>query len=182
MKSIMTMLVACAIAPAAMAQVWAEVGDAPARTAAPGLPSISQQVTVGVGPLLAITGHGEYTPGTGIYDADVYCVYIDGPWSASTLGSVPAWDTMLLLTSADGATTHAFNDDAPFPQSFISGTLPAGVYQLAISRYADFGFTGPGVGATPYTITLTGMSYCIPTPGSVGLLALGGLAAIRRRR
>ena len=88
--------------------------------------------------------------------------------------------------------------------------IPAGEYGLAIAGYdrdpasvtgdiwldtpggAERTPDGPGA-ANPviswsglgdygtYTITLTGATFCVPEPTSIALLALGGLALIRRR-
>lgn len=171
------LVVACGTASA---QIWAEVGDAPVRPAF--------QVTIGSGPLVAIVGHGN-TDAAGAIDVDMYCVHIDTlSWSASTVGI--GWDTMLALYAMDGVTQLRFNDDSPFPGSFISDTaggsavvLP-GHYILGITRFPDGGFDDlGGQGSDPYRIELTGMSYCeVPTPGAFSLLGLGGLAIARRRR
>ena len=159
----------------ASAQIWAEVGDAPVRPAF--------QATIGAGPLTTILGHGN-TDATGSIDVDMYCVHIDGQWSASTLGGA-GWDTMLALYAIDGVTLLAANDDAGGTlQSFISGSNAPGDYLLGITRFPDFGWDDlGGQGSDPYRIELTGMSYCqVPAPGAMALLGLGGLAVARRRR
>lgn len=172
------LLAACGTASA---QIWAEVGDAPVRPAF--------QATVGVGPLFAIVGHGQFDP-TGLIDVDMYCVHIDTPtWSASTLGGA-TWDTMLALYAMDGVTQLRSNDDFGSLQSFISdssggsATVLPGHYILGITRFADFGWDDiGGQGTSDYRIELVGMSYCdVPTPGAFSLLGLGGLAIARRRR
>ncbi|MGE3107205.1 MAG: DVUA0089 family protein [Phycisphaerales bacterium] len=164
------------LATAASAQNWNEIIDAPF------CPHPTGQPTVGVGALLTISGFGEFTPGTSTYDADLYCVHIDGQFTASTIGGA-TWDTMLALYTPNCTTQLAFNDDTGGLQSFISGTVAPGDYILAISRFSNFAFDGPGNGANPYRIDLTGMSYCqVPAPGAAALLGLGGLVAVRRRR
>lgn len=163
------------IAAAANAQIWAEIGDAPA------LPHASGQITVGVGPLMMITGGGEFDA-AGSIDADMYCVRVDGQFLASTVG-LATWDTMLALYDSTGTTQLFLNDDAVGLQSTISGSVPAGIYQLGITRFPDFSFTGAGVGATPYGIRLEGFTFCeVPAPSAAALLGLGGLVATRRRR
>ena len=166
-----------AVCGTASAQIWAEVGDAPVRPAF--------QITVGGGPLTAITGLGN-TDAAGTIDVDFYCVHIDGTqWSASTLGGAN-WDTMLALYAMDGVTQLIANDDAGGTlQSFIGGTNPiTGDYLLGITRFADFGWDDiGGQGTSPYRIELTGMSYCqVPAPSALALMGLGGLAVARRRR
>jgi hypothetical protein len=44
------------------------------------------------------------------------------------------------------------------------------------------GWGGSGPDLAPYTITLNGASYCVPTPGSLALVGIAGLVAGRRRR
>lgn len=186
MKNVLGVAAILAICGTASAQVWTEIIDAPAF---PGM-----QPTVGVGPLTTILGLGEFDPASGVIDADVYCVFLTGgAWSASTRGGA-GWDTMLALWDSTG-TLVAFNDDNPFPESHIDsagnsgngsglpGTpLPAGFYSLGITAFPDFAFGGPASGLTPYRIEMTGMEYCIPTPGALALLGLGGLIVGRRRR
>jgi len=45
------------------------------------------------------------------------------------------------------------------------------------------GWSGTGFSSTStYTIFLEGAEYCIPTPGALALMGMGGLVAARRRR
>lgn len=177
-KLVLAPLAVLALASVASAQLWDETinggGDAPVRPAA--------QMTVGSGPLLAITGMGQFDA-AGLIDVDFYCVHIDGEWGASTVGGAN-WDTMLALYDASGTNQLALNDDFVGLQSTISGVLPAGNYLLGITRFADFDFNdGGGQGTTPYAISCRGMTYCeVPAPGAAALLGLGGLVAGRRRR
>jgi hypothetical protein len=173
MRKILSVFAIAALTAAAQAQIWNEVGDAPVRPLA--------QNTVGVGALAQIDGLGEFDA-AGLIDVDMYCVHIDGNWAATTVGGA-TWDTMLALYQNDGVTQITFNDDSVGLQSTISGALPAGDYHLGITRFADFGWDdGGGQGSSPYSIFLTGMSYCeVPEPASLALLALGALAVIRRR-
>lgn len=208
MRTFMTAGLVLAVAGAASAQVWDEVGDA-------GEAGIgAAQATVGAGPLTEIRGFLD------AFDADVYQIRItdvDG-FSATTIGGA-SFDTQLFLFAADGSGITE-NDDAGSLQSLInnqgllgSGSTP-GLYYLAVSSFnrdprdaggsALFGFTSwPGTrtdqrmptsanpfvswsdsggGSGDYSIFLTGAEYAIPAPASLALLGLGGLAAARRRR
>lgn len=197
-----------ALAGAAHAQTWVEVGDAG--------PLIPGQITVGIGALTSIQGSLST-----VDIEDLYCIRIDNPsaFSATTNGGA-AWDTQLFLFNANGIGV-SFNDDisnvTPINrQSRLTGQfVPSpGIYFIGISPYdrdavsaggeiwTDTPFdgerapNGPGaagvfngwVGAPsavtpgPYTIFLTGASYHIPAPGSVALFGLAGMAASRRRR
>ena len=105
------------------ATIWAEVGDAGP------LPGTAQ-ATVGVGPLLTITG----AIGSGI-DADMYLIYVTGGtvFSASTVGTPGTLaDTQLFLFNSAGLGVRA-NDDCPTAPSFRS-CLPAG-FMLAEGLY-----------------------------------------------
>lgn len=94
----------------------------------------------------------------------------------------------------------------------LYANLPAGEYLLAISPYDNDAidsagdeifpdsFFGPTVGPFPgagpindwngdafndggeYAIDLTGCTYCVPAPGALALLGMGGLVVGRRRR
>ncbi len=204
MKTAMALLAVCGLAAAASAQ-WIEIPDAG--------PFVPGQITVGVGPLLTITGGPDF-----IGDKeDLYCIYIyDVPgFSATTIGGA-GFDTQLWLFESSSAMGVTFNDDSGFTfQSTITGAFVPGPgwYTIGISPYdndalnpgglpiwADGPFgverapDGPGAPGplagwdgfsgdlAPYTIFLTGATYCIPTPGVLGVLGLAGLAAFRRRR
>ncbi len=181
MKKFIAIAALVAAAGVANADIHNEVGDADAALAPQFTGAISGNV------LTQINGMGETDVGFTVYDVDSYVVHINGNWSASTVGGA-GWDTMLFLSDM-GGTLLAFNDDAVGLQSIISGSLAAGDYVLSITRYNfSFGAT-PTVdpntidnGGTPYTIFLEGMTTVAPTPGSLALLGLGGLAAARRRR
>ncbi|MCE7974725.1 MAG: PEP-CTERM sorting domain-containing protein [Leptolyngbya sp. PLA1] len=204
MKKILV-LAMLASASAAQAQLWVEIPDAPAA-----LP-FTAQMTVGVGPLLTISGGPDF-PGDTV---DAYCIHIYdvGAFSASTVGGT-GMDSQLWLFRPDG-TGVTFNDDAGPLQSTITGAFVPGpgLYILAVSAYdtdpvnaagaalwLDTPFAverapdGPGAATpvagwtagpdlAPYRISLTGATYCeVPAPGALALLGLGGLVAARRRR
>lgn len=164
------------LAGAASAQVWNEVGDAPARP--------SSQMTVGFGPLTSINGHAN-RDAAGAIDVDFYMIRLNvgASWSASTVGGA-GWDTMLALYALDGATLITANDDSVGLQSTIGGVGDGNCFLLGITSYPDFGWDDTGSnGTSPYTIFLDGASYCeVPAPGAAALLGLGGLLVTRRRR
>jgi len=56
---------------------------------------------------------------------------------------------------------------------FIAGST--GTYTVAVASFAS-------AGAPPYDMWIQVLGSTVPTPGSLALLGLGGLAAIRRRR
>lgn len=181
MKKFVAIAALVAAAGVATADIHNEIGDAGAALAPQATGAISGNV------LTQINGMGYSDPGFTVYDVDSFVVHINGNWSASTLGST-SWDTMLFLSDLAG-NLLAFNDDFGSLQSFISGTLAAGDYVLSINAYSySYGSTPivdpntSGAGSTPYTINLDGMTTVAPTPGSLALLGLGGLAAARRRR
>ena len=204
-----TGLAVLAVASAATAQTWTEVGDAG------DLPG-NAQITEGPGPLTAITG----TIGT-TTDADMYQIFITGggTFSATTAGTpgTTLGDPQLFLFNAAGIGVYA-NDD--FGGS-LQATLPAGtaltptapgLYYLAITSFnrdpispgglifpdvtTVTGPTGPGGGQPisgytgtggtgSYAISLTGAEFAvIPEPGTLTLLGTGalGLFAYGRRR
>lgn len=137
MKKFLGFMGVLAVAAAASADIWTEVGDAP-DAPSPG------QMTVGVGPLTDIFG----TLGDGIVvpDVDMYCVRIT---SASTFGAIvdaADFDSQLFMFDIDGMGVN-HNDDnvgllsgvyslgpadgTPAPLALVDGA----VYGLAISSY-----------------------------------------------
>jgi hypothetical protein len=148
------LLSACALvlcAGAANAQVWTEVPDAPA-----GPPP---QITVGVGPLIDITGTL-----MGFSDVDSYCILITDPmmfgaWTDSTytpgtLGPAStAFDSQLWLFDMSGMGVMHSDDTASVASGIgfgqpnpIAGPPPPpfapGLYMLSISQY-DTDALGP---------------------------------------
>jgi hypothetical protein len=203
MKRTLALALSAWLAPAALAGVYAESGDAH---------ELVPQPVSGTNPITAI--QGSLAAVSGDY-ADLYSIYISDPasFSASTVGGA-SFDTQLFLFDPDGrGVTH--NDDAPSTsvlQSRITGAFVPGpgVYWLAISTYnrdpsSGFGLIwnnspfnterapdGPGAasallswsgtGSTgEYTITLTGVQ-AVPAPGPLLLASLGGLLVTRRVR
>ncbi len=134
----------CLVAGSASAQVWAEIPDATAFP--PG------QVTVGVGPLIDITG---VLAGAG--DVDMYCIEILTPsfaaWTEAayppgTLGPAgAAFDSQLWLFNSagmaimhsDDTTLSALSGMGIAQPNPIMGPVPPpivpGIYMLAISQY-----------------------------------------------
>ncbi len=110
----LALLALLTFAPAVSAQNWEEVGDAGE------LPGTAQ-LTLGVGPLTAISG--EISSNT---DADMYQIFLTGgaTFSASTVGQPGTLsDTQLFLLDAAGFAVYANDDESPFTDR---STLPAG--------------------------------------------------------
>lgn len=105
--------------------------------------------------------------------------------------TVTAFDPMLFVFDLAG-TRLAFNDDWFSLQSFISVSLSAGDYLLAIDRWPynyggdlnGFAAAGSSTGGNPYTINLNaGTGASVPEPAPLALLAAGLLAfAVQRRK
>jgi hypothetical protein len=103
-----------------------------------------------------------------------------GAWSAigaggpgPGVGPIPIGEYGLAISGYDRDPSSAGGEiwaDSPFGDE----TAPDGAGGSVIS------WAGAGDFGT-YTITLTGATFCIPEPTSLALLALGGLALIRRR-
>lgn len=132
----LTVLIALS-ANVALADVWAEIGDAG------DLPATAQ-IPTGNDPLTAITG--TILAGG---DADMYCISIETPtaFSASTC-FVTSIDTQLWIFAEDG-TGISYNDDDPGGcglQSTVTGTfiLNPGSYYLAVSTYDWDALDGSG--------------------------------------
>lgn len=189
-----------AAAMPALAQTWAETGDAGDAIA-------TAQSTAGAGALTQITGSLQTDS-----DVDLFCVNVQDPHAFSaSLQCVMAADPSIwvFLSSGVGA---AHNDVCMFsgktiPPGFVgSGTCYVAVTQAGRQAYSaggamwqSFLFTGarapdgPGAGGpllywsgggplpgvTPYTINLTGVGYCesaVPVQAS----GWGALKAIYR--
>jgi hypothetical protein len=186
----------------ALAQVWAEAGDAG------DLPATAQN-PIGAGPLAAITG--ALPTGT---DGDLYCIRIDNPQAfTATTCNTTVFDTQLWLFRPDGnGVSH--NDDDPGGcglQSTLTGAFvgAAGSYLLGISGYnrdpngpngliwlntpfnVERAPDGPGApgpviswggtgGTGTYRINLTGVSYC-EAATSVEPTTWGSIKGVYRR-
>jgi hypothetical protein len=166
----------------ALAQVWAEAGDAG------DLPA-TVQTPIGAGPLTAITG--ALPTGT---DADLYCIRIDNPQAFNaTTCLVTAFDTQLwlFLPSGNGVTADDDDEGGCGLQSTITGRYvsAAGTYLIGITGYnrdpngpngliwlntpfnVERAPDGPGApgpviswtgtgGTGTYRINMLGVSYC----------------------
>jgi hypothetical protein len=198
------LLAGLSVSSAAFSQVWLESGEAG------DLPGTAN-VTMGVGPLLDITGFMDAS------NADMYAIMIvdEASFSATTVGGA-AFDTQLFLFDSAGMGV-SFNDDSVDFQSTLTSTFVTsnGLYYLAVSQYdfdADsaggaiwldtpFGverapdgpgagspvssWSGTGGGTGAYSIFLTGTEYAtVPEPGTLFAIGAGllGLAIARRRK
>lgn len=123
----------------------------------------------------------------------------EGDYTFDTFGS--NYDTEMGIWNSAG-TLLANNDDFGGLQSSIALTYTAGQYYIGIGRFNntfDNGFVLTGVGSFDDTLlNLNGVNLgtwngngeplwyrfdvSVPAPGSMALLGLGGLAAVRRRR
>ncbi len=204
MKKILV-LAMLATASAAQAQTWIEIPDAPA--AAP----FTAQMTVGVGPLTTIRGGGDFAGDS--VDAYCIHIFDVGAFSATTVGGTTQDTQIWLFrpdgmgvsfnddsTGLQSTVTGAF---VPGPGLYILAVSPYDADALdgagaALWLDTPFGTErapdGPGAGGPvmawsagptliPYSISLTGATYCeVPAPGALALMGLGGLVAARRRR
>jgi hypothetical protein len=207
MKKTTLMLAALAVSSAAMAQSWAEAGDAG------NLPGTAQ-VTMGVGDLMTITGNHDAN------DIDMFAIMVTNPalFFATTEG-VTSFDTQLFLFDSTGRGV-TYNDDSPGGttlQSTITGVFVTGpgLYYLAVGQYnadpssatgliwnntpfnterapdgpgaADpvISWSAGGTTVSPYQIDLRGAGYAtVPEPGTFVAIGIGlaGLALARRRK
>lgn len=204
MKKVLGLLaLALLVASPALAQVWNEVGDAPELV--PG------QATVGVGPLTAISGsltpsnadlfciridnpgafmattvggtsidtqlflfdanglgisHNDDDPTTGVLQSTVTGIFVPSPGlyllgvSAYNYDPVNASSALIWANTPYNVERAPDGPGAPGPLAAWTGTHSA---------------------TDVYRVSLTGASFCIPEPGSLALIALAGLALIRRR-
>lgn len=82
----------------------------------------------------------------------------------------------LSATLAGGDDDHPPALPGPWGDPFYGFVAPStGTYTVAVASFAS-------QGAPPYDMMIQVLGSTIPTPGSMALLGLGGLAAIRRRR
>ncbi|CAG0979873.1 hypothetical protein PHYC_01707 [Phycisphaerales bacterium] len=196
-----------ALTGAASAQVWIEVPDAPA----PAIPAPAPQFTVGVGPLLTIIGGGDF-PGDNVDGYCIMITDPLAFSATTVGGTGQDTQLFLFDFGGMGVTFNddsAFTLQSTVTGAFVPGP---GLYALVVSTFdgdpldaagseiwldTPFGVErapdGPGApgpvsGWTgspdllPYSIFLTGATYCVPAPGAFALLGLGGLVAMRRRR
>ena len=186
----------------ALAQIWAEAGDAG------DLPATAQN-PIGSGPLAAITG--ALPTGT---DGDLFCIRIDNPqaFSATTCNTT-VFDTQLwlFLPNGNGVTANDDSETGCGLQSTITGRFvsAAGSYLLGITGYnrdpngpngliwlntpfnTERAPDGPGApgpviswtgtgGTGTYRINLTGVSYC-QAATSVEPTTWGSIKGVYRR-
>lgn len=117
------------------------------------------------------TGPAGFDTEIGLYDAAGNLVGTDDDGNFGLLSALRYGAGSPLTTGGDIEAAAGANGAVP----------AAGVYYMAVAGYnATFGTTGFAVtaGAATGSFTLN----LIPTPGSLALLGLGGLAAARRRR
>ncbi|HWB52761.1 MAG TPA: PEP-CTERM sorting domain-containing protein [Tepidisphaeraceae bacterium] len=138
-----------------------------------------------------------YTPSGGpgatgnkIMDANMYVEFDDGSLAGQ---NITFTGDVLSNTFISGYTTVAFiKDFAPDFSSSVSTTvaLTPGVFSISLntindpSRHVQYGFEtiGPDVWITDRDPVGNAQITGVPEPTSLGLLAVGGLASLRRRR
>lgn len=211
MRRLLGLAASLALACAAQAQVWTEIGDAPSGPPVPG------QITVGVGPLTTILG-GLGASG----DVDMYCVRVTDPGAFGAIVAAAPFDSQLFMFDLGGMGVN-HNDDnigllsglyslgpvfgAPPPIPLVAGAeyglaiasydndplAAGGGYMWSDTPYGDQtspelspgplgGWDGSGFGSGAYEIHLVGATFCeVPEPASLSLLALSALFVIRRR-
>lgn len=191
------------VASPALAQVWLEVGDAPELV--PG------QATVGVGALTAISGtitpsnadlyciridspsaFTATTVGGAGWDTQLFLFDVNGvgvshndddPGGAglqSTLTGAFVPAPGLYLIGISGYNYDPVNAGG----ALIWANSPFNVERAPDGPGAPgplAAWTGTHTASDVYRISLTGASYCIPEPATLSLIALAGLALIRRR-
>jgi hypothetical protein len=137
---------------------------------------------------------GSYSPGSVEFFS---FEYTSGAFTITTEGNtLPTSDTFLALYDSRGALVM-FNDDTPIPGGPFSngwstlevadGQLEPGTYYLGFVEYkgeANSGFdlrVFPGSEGASGTFVINGLSE-VPEPASLGILSLGALALLRRRK
>ncbi|RIK68793.1 MAG: hypothetical protein DCC65_01285 [Planctomycetota bacterium] len=124
-------------------------------------------------------------------DVDFYSVFVPEGCIVTAIttpltpfGNVP--DTLLgafdpglaLLAGSDDAGSDG-NSAGPVRGSAVRFlSLVTGTYYLGVSGFPDFGFTGDHSEGGDYLLTVS----ITPEPSTLGLLAIGALALIRRRK
>ncbi|MEO1130868.1 MAG: pre-peptidase C-terminal domain-containing protein [Planctomycetota bacterium] len=108
-------------------------------------------------------------------------------------------DGQMMVVDSSGTNVIAFDDDSfvGLQPGIVLADLPAGTYYVGISGFPDITFFDDPVGddilfdglddsgaphPEEFEYKLTISANLIPTPGTVALAGLGGLAMVRRRR
>jgi hypothetical protein len=201
MRKIVLAAMVLAMAGVAYGQTWAEVGDAGQDGIA------TAQVPTGVGPLTAISGRLSDDNDADVYaiqivDEEAFFADVFGAsWDTmlflfnddgtgqvknddysglqSAINSVGVFENGLYYL---GISSYS-NDPVDVDGTVIFGysTYPGDSTQRMPDTDTPYvGFESMGYSAGDYTINLTGVEF-VPEPATLALLAIGGLALIRRR-
>ncbi|MDB6070588.1 MAG: hypothetical protein JWL81_1759 [Verrucomicrobiales bacterium] len=99
--------------------------------------------------------------------------------AAATSSDVTPNDGFILFNALSVALNHSFTVKAA-TYTIAAGSMPSGFNPQTQQTFTGNAFLGTGAGQRLSANTPVGAA--VPEPGSLGLLALGGLAAATRRR
>jgi hypothetical protein len=131
---------------------------------------------------------GPGVPGNKNMEANLYQEFPAGALAGETLTFE---GVVVSNTLTEHEATIFIKDFAPDYSSFNSTIIPAdpGPFSISLAldpgpgRHVQYGFTNFGVNVWPSDLPQFGsVVYGIPEPGTLAVLAIGGLAVLRRRR